>query len=391
MDVAVVDPSGFTPPYDHHFCGGLASQSCRVTLFTSGEWNEWDAKSYARDQHFYARTERLPAPVSDSGLQPAIKGIEHVHDMNRLLVRLRRRDPDIIHFQWLPVPAIDAAYVRVLRRIAPTVLTVHDSNPFHGEPTSRLQLAGAQLAPRAFDHLVAHTEATRRNLLEQGVSDSALSVIPHGILRYSERTEQRNVRGPDVRRDSSRCQEDIHVLFFGTLKPYKGLDVLLEAFAELPGDVRDSARLRIAGKPMMDITHLRTMAADLDVEDSVDWEVGFVPHEAVPSLFEWADVVVFPYREIDQSGALMTAIPFGTPIVASAVGGFDEVLTDGRHGRLVPPEDPQALSTALSSIISNPDQRAMMGEAVRELVETTYSWDEIGRSYIELYERLLGS
>jgi len=389
MDIAVVDPGGFTPPYDHHFCDGLASQGCRVTLFTSGEWNERDAESYARDQHFYTRTKRLPAPVLNSALRPSIKGIEHVHDMNRLLIQLRQRDPDIIHFQWLPVPLLDAAYVRVLRQIAPTVLTVHDSNPFHGAPTSRLQLAGARLAPRIFDHLIAHTETTRENLLEQGVSESSLSVIPHGILRYTGGERRGKAREEDAEGDSSRSDDDTHILFFGTLKPYKGLNVLLEAFAEMPVDVRDSSRLRIAGKPMMDLAHLRSIATDLEIEKHVDWDIGFVPHEAVPTLFEWADVVVFPYREIDQSGALMTAIPFGTPIVASAVGGFDEVLTDGTHGRLVPPEDPRLLSEALLSVISNPDQRARMGEMVRELAETTYSWDEIGRSYVELYENLL--
>jgi glycosyltransferase involved in cell wall biosynthesis len=102
-----------------------------------------------------------------------------------------------------------------------------------------------------------------------------------------------------------------------------------------------------------------------------------------------ADLVVLPYRNIEQSGVLYTALAFGRPLVLSAVGGFPEVAERGA-ARLVPPEDPAALASALDELIADPAARERLATAAAHEAATTYSWDRIGEATAALYRELLG-
>lgn len=116
---------------------------------------------------------------------------------------------------------------------------------------------------------------------------------------------------------------------------------------------------------------LENLAAELAIESNIRWDLRYIPDEQVPVLFQSADIVAFPYREIDQSGVLMTASQFGKPIVPTAVGGFPEVRDDGVHGRLVAPDDHNAFADGLAQLPRNPESAAAMGAAVQTPAETT--------------------
>ena len=130
------------------------------------------------------------------------------------------------------------------------------------------------------------------------------------------------------------------ILFFGLLRPYKGIDTLLEAFRRVEG-----AELWIVGNPRMDVEPLRELAAE--APGRVRFLTRFVDDAEIPAIFRRADVVVLPYRDAEQSGVLYTGLAFGKPMVLSAVGGFPEVAAAGA-ARLVPPGDPAALAAALA-------------------------------------------
>ncbi len=375
MKTAIIDPSAFSIPYDHHLCSGLANHGCAVRLISSGELSNWNADSYIYDDFFYPYTDRL---FSDGRLRNVSKGVEHIGGMVALARKLRQLNPDIIHFQWLPVAPVDRLLLPMFRSIAPLVLTVHNSTPFHGDSTSAIQLRGVASARQYFDHLIAHTESTKETLQKSGIPDENISVIPHGVIRY-----------PVGETNYERPSDRLRVLFFGTIKPYKGIDVLLKAVAKLPSELQDRAEFLIAGMPQMPVSSLQKQAANLGIEGNVSWDLRRIPHGEVGSLFETADIAVFPYRDIDQSGALMSMLPFGVPVVASSIGGFSEVLTDDVHGSLVEPENPAALSDALASLLANESRRSEMGAAVHELATTTYSWETIAEETAAAYESLL--
>jgi glycosyltransferase involved in cell wall biosynthesis len=105
----------------------------------------------------------------------------------------------------------------------------------------------------------------------------------------------------------------------------------------------------------------------------------------IPAFFRRADVVVLPYREIDQSGVLYTALAFGKALVLSDVGGFSEVGT----GRLVPPGDPAALRSALGSLLTNESERKQLGEEAGRLAASRYTWDRSAALHMQLYRDLL--
>lgn len=381
----MLDPSAFTPPYDHHLCHGLTKVGCDLTLYTTrSDYHLWDGDTpYDRVKYFYRHTDALYRHRDGLPGRTAVKGLEHLVDMTRLLREARARDPDVVHVQWAPVPVVDQWFLRALAQIAPLVFTVHDTTPFHGASTSRLQLLGADAVYDAASQLIVHTEVSRDELVNRGVSPADISVIPHGILEYPTETAAGSRNGEN---GGDNGDADRTILFFGTIKPYKNVDTLLEAFASLPSGTRATTELHVAGNPKMDIEPLRRRAADLGIQSSVRWDLRFVPDAEVPALFDAADLVVFPYDDIDQSGSLLTAVQYETPIVATDIAGFAEVLTDGKHGFLVPPDAPAALADAMHRVVTDPELAEKMGEKIGELVESIPTWEAIAYSTREVYD-----
>ncbi len=154
MKVFLVDPSMFTAPYDFALQAGLHVAGAEARLFGrvprfSGEFPA--AATYA--PLFYRWSEKSPA-----ALRPPAKAAEHVLDMGRFAALCRRERPDVVHFQWTPLPLVDSLFIKSIATASATVLTVHDTTPFNGNATSRLQVLHSDECWRKFDHLIAHTE-----------------------------------------------------------------------------------------------------------------------------------------------------------------------------------------------------------------------------------------
>ena len=168
------------------------------------------------------------------------------------------------------------------------------------------------------------------------------------------------------------------VLCFGLLRPYKGVDVLLEAWRGIA-----DAELWIVGRPRFDIGPLRAAAPA-----NVRWLPRFVSDGELAACFRRADIVVLPYREIDQSGVLATALAFGSPLVLTDVGGFPEVAQAGA-ARLVPPADPASLRRALLELLGDHDARQRLSAAARSLAAGEWSWDRVAQRTQAVYDSLL--
>ena len=170
------------------------------------------------------------------------------------------------------------------------------------------------------------------------------------------------------------------VLFFGLLRPYKGLDTLLEAWRNVRGDA-----LWIVGRSLIDVEALRAQAPP-----GVRFVTRFVADAELPAFFRRADAVVLPYsrtERFDQSGVLATALAFAKPTVLSDVGGFGEVAAQGA-AVLVPPGDPGALADAVNGLLSDPDRRLALARAAAAAAAGPYSWAEAARKTLELYRGL---
>jgi glycosyltransferase involved in cell wall biosynthesis len=367
MRVHVVDPSAYTPPYDHALCRALAAAGAEVELYTSrfAHGAVASAEGYERRERFY----RAAAHVSDARARRAVKLAEHVPDM--LSYRRFARWADVVHFQWLPVQHLDR---HLLPRGRPLVLTAHDVLPREPRPGQRD--AQRRLYDR-FDAIVVHSRHGRRRLVgELGVDPERVHVIEHGAFAHLAASGAHTEAGRTAL--PFQTQGPV-VLCFGLMRPYKGIDLLLEAWGGI-----DGAELWIVGMPRMDITALQTAAPD-----GVRFVPRFVADSELPAYFNRADLLVLPYREIDQSGVLFTALAFGKPLLLSDVGGFPEIAATGA-ARTFPAGDAGALRGALRELLGDPVALAGMAERVRAAAAGPYSWDAIARQTLDLYATLLG-
>jgi glycosyltransferase involved in cell wall biosynthesis len=383
MKVALIDPSLFTWPYDRELMQGLRAVGVDARVFgkvlVAGE-----APGPQRGlvEHFYPSLARGPLAGLPHAIQRCVKGLSHGSSLSRLAQVFAGWRPDAIHFQWAPLPVVDRRFLPALRRIAPLVMTVHDSTPFNGNPGARIQQWGARQIFRDFDALIVHTEQARRRLGELGVSDDRIALIPHGLLcdggaAMESLPPVEDLAGPDVT-----------FLMFGKIKPYKGVDTLIEALARMPPELRGRTRVRVVGKPYMDIEPLRQMAQSLGVVERMAFDLRLVPDEELADVFAGAAAVVMPYREIDASGVLTMAIQSARIIVASNIGNFAELLANDRNALLVAPGDAAALSTAMSRVVADADLRGRLAGGVRALRTTIPSWTTIGEQTALLYRRL---
>ena len=218
-----------------------------------------------------------------------------------------------------------------------------------------------------------HSEHGRARLVDEGDVDPAkITVIPHGAFTHL-------LDVPDAQPLTGELAgvEGPVVLLFGLMRPYKGIDVAVEAWRGIEG-----AELWVVGLPRMDVAPLKASAPP-----GVRFVERFVGDAELPAFFERADVVVLPYREIDQSGVLFTALAFGRPLVLSAVGGFPEVAEHG-GALLVPPGDADALRDALAGLLGDADARSALGAAAARAAREHYGWDGIARAHLDLYARL---
>jgi glycosyltransferase involved in cell wall biosynthesis len=385
MRVHIVDPSAYTPPYDHALCGALAGAGAEVELYTSrfAYGPVAPAHGYRRREFFYRAT-RL-APGDSPAAQRArrlLKLAEHVPDMLRY--RRAALAADVVHFQWLAVQQLDSRLLPGGRGAQawgrpPLVLTAHDVLPREGG--ARRRAAQRRLYDR-FDALVVHSEHGRARLTQElGVDAARVHVIPHGVFAHlAEQSagEHPLALGEPAAPPAFHTDKPV-VLFFGLLRPYKGLDVLLDAWKGI-----ENAELWIVGMPRMDISSL---LADLD-RSSVRFVPRFVSDAELPGYFRRADLVVLPYREIEQSGVLFTALAFGKPVLVSDVGGFAELAAAGA-ARAVPPGDASALHGALVELLGDRAALAALAQRARALAAGDYAWETIARRTLALYESLL--
>lgn len=296
---------------------------------------------------------------------------EAVIDAFRAARRAKALAPDVIHLHSTNTSAV--AYLQALRGVkAALVATTHVVTPH--EPVASQQAVYGRIH-RLPDRLIAHSNKDRQRLLEEfRIAPEKTAVVPHGDYGFFA----------DVAADAdpARARAALGipapaptVLFFGYLRPYKGLDLLLDAWPMIAGQYPD-ARLLIAGDPVrLSADEQRALRERADALGATH-RFEYIPLDAVASWFAAADLLVLPYRNISQSGVLYLALALGVPVVATAVGAWPEMLTNNENALLVPPEDVGELAGAVSRALGDARLRARLSEGGRRLA-AEHSWDRI--------------
>ena len=379
MRVALIDPSLFTLPYDSALAAGLTQGGHDVTLYgRKPRPEEGSADGVRLAPAFYRVTNTRLVDKLPGALRLGLKGLDHAWCMGALKRLFQRQPPDIIHFQWLPLPLLDGMMLDQFRAIAPLVLTVHDTNPFNGDPSTAIQSRGFGRCLDKFDRLVVHTAQGEARLRRMGIPAGRIATLPHGMLV------------DPVPGEADPMDGTLTFLQFGKIKPYKGADVLIKAFAAVPEQLRARAKVKIVGKPYMDLAPLYRLAEEQGFQVEID--PGYLTDEAVTELFSRpGTVAMFPYREIEASGVMFLAMAHGRPMIASRLGSFAEFVVDGEHGHLVPPDDVAALADAMVHMLTDRAFAASSAAAVRKLVLDVPGWDEIAQRTVATYRAAMAT
>jgi glycosyltransferase involved in cell wall biosynthesis len=174
-------------------------------------------------------------------------------------------------------------------------------------------------------------------------------------------------------REDARRALDLHgnvALFFGHVRPFKGLDLALRSWRMLASDVT----LVVAGEAWWKgEEEYRALAEGLT---NVRFDFRFIPDSEIATYFAAADVVLAPYRIEAQSGVALTAFHFARPVIATNVGGLPEIIEEGANGMLISPEDPAGLARAIDAFFARDDRATMERHAAASARK--YSWEEYG-------------
>jgi len=242
-----------------------------------------------------------------------------------------------------------------------------------------------RLALRQGHGFIAQSDQVRRDLFTvlPGTDPETVITTPHPVYDFGEPGKERKTRAEA--RAALGLPADAHlVLFFGFIKPYKGVLHLIDAAAELKVRFGDGLRVLIVGDIYGEKQPYLDRIADSGAADIIDLVDGFVPDATVEDYFLAADLAVLPYVSATQSGIVQIAYNYDLPVVTTAVGGLPEVVLDGETGFVVPPSDPAALAVAVSRFFTEERADEFAAGVARE--KKKYSWVPMA----EAVEKLAG-
>lgn len=370
IKVALLDPSLFTGPYDASLTEGLIQAGVDPIWLTrpTRKGDRQELPILRTRAIFYRHVD--DATAFPKKIRTLIKGAAHLVGLARMLIALLRERPDVLHVQWVVLPLVDLPVLWVVKKfICPLVLTVHDTVPFNGEQMSLFQNMGFHGPIKLADHVIVHTAKGKARLIEAGVEGEKISVIQHGPLPLHERPSVGNER-VDMRWT---------LVVFGEIKPYKGIDVLIEAAGLLSKEERANLKLVVAGRPRMEMSTLTKRIVELGLSEVFEVTPRRLSEQEMADIFHTCDGFIFPYRQIDASGVYYLVKGEGKWLIASRVGIFAEDLAQ-EQGVLVDPENPAALADALA--------KGLKDRPRPTLNEESGSWEHIGMLTLAVYKEL---
>jgi len=310
------------------------------------------------------------------------KGIAYLASLVRLLLRIARHRPDIVHWQFTELPVADLLAMVAIRVLhIRQVYTAHELLPW----TARAHHRGVfALLYRVVDAVIVHSEEQRAELVRRfHVPAARIHVAPLGDYALFATPE---LPQPDARARLALDHDAPVALFFGTIRPSKGLEVLLDAWA-LVAQALPHAVLLVAGKPFkgLDTDRLTGQIGRLGIGTSVRTRFEQVSPADTNTYYRAADVVILPYHEIGTSGVLRYAYDSVRPVIATAVGEHPAHVVEGQTGRLVPPGDSVALAAALVEALGERERLRSMGEAARAYAEANFTWLAAARQLLPIY------
>jgi len=367
--------------YTDALCSGLCGAGAEVTVLTSSLWANLPRPYKVERCQFEFIDKKKQWSQLHWAADRFCRSLRNSVRRNRFAVR---EHFDVAHFQDVGTPLLDQFFLKPLARHLPVVLTVHDVNPHYERFVSRASFIRRSL--QIPHRLIVHYEDGKRQLVDHwGACAEHIDVIPHGIIPLQ------NPPSPtDARKKLNLPSDRQIILFFGGIRPNKGLDILLKALEIIKSRNR-RVLLVIAGGLLgrFNFESYADIIKKADLSDYVQTFIQFIPEEEVDYFFAASNLVVLPYLKFEaQSGVLLRAYAHKKPVVASNVGAMGELVSSDEVGLVIEPGDAEPLAEAVISVLGSLDK--FQSRYSPEL-EDKYSWKHIAELTMRSYKAALGS
>ena len=388
--IFMMDLLSIVPYYDAYLCQALQSEDVSVTLcattyhLDSSCFDKRGVKNHPGLLDFVGRF-KLPKV-----LRRTLKLLEMSINMMALAIWFVWSPPDAVHVQYLPllrwdVP-VDFWFLRYCRRLGSALIcTVHDILP---SDTGETHAQTFQKLYNMMDAVICHSDAIKQQLITQfAIAPKRIWVIPHGPFFF----DSSGSSVPAVRSKLGVASTDAIVLCQGMIKPYKGIDFLLDAWKEVQKS-GTTARLVIAGNgERSQLNAIREKVYSLGLDSSVELFFRFLSVDEMLSYYQAADIVVYPYKAATTSGALMTGVTQRKAIVATTLPPFREILQHGKSALLCKYGDTAELASSLLCLIKDPSLRAKLADEAATLSHGSEAWRQIAAQTKNCYASLCSS
>ena len=364
--VALIDPIGNHGGmnfYDDGLCLGLQAQNVQVFLF-SNYISTFSEKSFPYFTSQWATKNKLLKVFRFYiGIFKSLRKAKE-HKVQSVHLHSFKANPRLLTVVWLAK--------KIIGRV---ILTNHDVSAFAGKDNKWVEERIHHLS----DKIIVHNQFSKDELLKKLPEiKNKTSVIPHGnYLPFIENNEVVDFEK----------KKTFTLLFFGQIKEVKGLDVLLNAFAEFSKD-KEEVNLIIAGKVWKDsFEKYQSIIDENNLEEKVELNIRYIAEEEIPKLYQRADFIVLPYRRIYQSGVLLHSMSFGCPVIVSDLPPLKEMVENGINGYVFKSEDTAALKAKLEEAYQNQQEIKLMRKACLTKMKNEFDWKQIGEKIKKLYEK----
>lgn len=292
---------------------------------------------------------------------------------------------DIVHIQW-GISILSPVFFTILLisklRRKKIIATVHNVLPHeHSIADKILSVLVFYFVDVFIVHSIRNIEEMNRIF---GVPKEKIIRIPHGILGSFK---DGMVTQEDAREKLNVPLDCKVILFFGNIREYKGLDVMLEAFSYVIDEV-NNVLLVMAGFPWVKWEKYEELIEKNNLSKNIKLFLEFIPSDEVKYFYYASDLVILPYKEfMAQSGAGAVALAFEKPLIVTDVGGLPELVKDKNF--VVEPNNPRALAEKILLALGDDELLKKLSEDSRDLAEE-YSWDKIAEKTVEVYRCVLG-
>ncbi|NRG30019.1 glycosyltransferase family 4 protein [Bacillus circulans] len=376
IGISIIEPvggHGGMDYYDLSLLNELKLQNdLKVELYTSDYTITNDEYIHKVFRGIYGKTNKY------------LRAFRFIKGLFKSLNSSKKKKSQIVHYHFFHTSIMELIMVVFAKVYGfKIVVTAHDVESFVDGSSDKI----SKYIYNQADAIIAHNEFTKNELVKKKVGKSNnIYIIPHGnyipVVRH------------DISKDKASLKlglentDDKIILFFGQIKEVKGLDILINSIPEVEKHVQN-IKLLVAGRPWKDsFTKYMDAIEQANILDKTILHIRYIENNEVDYYFNYADIVVLPYKKIYQSGVLLNALSYKKSVVVSDLPAMKEMITDGENGFIFKSEDEMDLAHTLIKALKNDENLKIIGQNGYNKVLINNDWHKIAKKTAQLYQHI---